>query len=70
MKLKIDTTEKTIKVEETVNLGALMDKLNTLFPEDEWRIYSLEYYPVYYYPQYPLYVPPLIQYPTVYTTTL
>ena len=42
MKLQIDTDNKTIRIEETVNLGELFNKLDTLFPNLEWREYSIE----------------------------
>ena len=41
MKLQIDTTEKTIKIEEEINLGELTDKLEKLLPNGEWREYKL-----------------------------
>ena len=41
MKIQIDTKEKTIKVEETVNLGELCKVLDKLLPK-EWKSYSLQ----------------------------
>lgn len=41
MKLQIDTKEKSIKIEETVNLGELFEKLKMLFPNDEWQEYNI-----------------------------
>ena len=41
MKIQIDTKEKTIKVEETVNLGELCKVLDKLLPK-EWKGYSLQ----------------------------
>ena len=42
MRLRIDTDNKTIKIEEKVNLDKLMEKLNKIFPEDTWKEYSPE----------------------------
>lgn len=42
MKLQIDTNLKTIKIEEDVNLGELMDMLNSFFPNDKWKEFSLK----------------------------
>lgn len=42
MKLQIDTEKKTIKVEGTVNFDALIKNIKKLFPENEWKEYSLE----------------------------
>ena len=42
MKLQIDTKEKTIKIEETVNLEKLFETLEKLLPKGEWKLFSLE----------------------------
>ena len=42
MKLQIDTTEKTIQVEEHIKLGDLIDTLNSLFLHYEWKEYQLK----------------------------
>jgi hypothetical protein len=42
MKIQIDTTNKTIKIEEKVNLNELFEALNRLFPNNEWKEFSLE----------------------------
>ena len=42
MKLQIDTTAKTIKVEGAVNLKELMDAVKKFFPDEQWKDYSLE----------------------------
>lgn len=42
MKLQLDTKEKIIRIEGTVNLGELFNQLDNLFPNLEWREYSLE----------------------------
>ena len=40
MKIQIDDTEKTIKIEGNVNLGEFIDKITKLLPE--WKEYTLE----------------------------
>lgn len=42
MNIQIDTKTKTIKLQESVNLGELEDVLNKLFPNNEWKEYKLE----------------------------
>jgi len=42
MKLQIDTTNKTIKIEEPVNLKELTDLLEKLLPKGEWKEFKLE----------------------------
>ncbi len=42
MKLQINTTEKTIKIEESVNLNDLFETLDKLFPNLEWKEFKLE----------------------------
>lgn len=42
MKLQIDTVNKTLKIEEAVNLNELIDALDKLFPNQEWKGYKLE----------------------------
>jgi hypothetical protein len=42
MKLQINTETKTIKIEDKVNLTELFDLLNKMFPNQEWREFSLE----------------------------
>lgn len=41
MKLQIDTTLKTIKIEEPINLGDFIDMLNKLFPNNLWKEFKL-----------------------------
>lgn len=43
MKLQIDTDKKIIKIEEKVNLGEFIDKLYTLFPNEDYKEYSIEF---------------------------
>ena len=42
MKIQIDTVEKTIKIEEKVNLGELFSYMEQLFPDLKWREFDLE----------------------------
>jgi hypothetical protein len=42
MKLQIDTTSKTIKVEGTVSLLELTETLERLLPNGVWKTFSLE----------------------------
>ena len=42
MKLQLDTTAKTIKIEETVNLGEFIEKVEMLLPNGQWKEYKLE----------------------------
>lgn len=42
MKLQLDTTNKTVKVEGSVNLEALFETLHKLLPQEEWKGFSLE----------------------------
>ena len=62
MKLQIDTTLKTIKVEGTVSLLELTETLERLLPNGVWKTFSLETgveiiwsNPVPYYPYWPYY---------------
>lgn len=42
MKIQLDTTNKTIKIEEKVNLVQLMKIIKQILPNNQWRDYSLE----------------------------
>ena len=42
MKLQIDTLEKVIRIEESVNLGELVDVLDRMFPNQMWFDFRLE----------------------------
>lgn len=42
MNIQIDTNNKTIKLQEAVNLGEFREILLKLFPNDEWKEYKLE----------------------------
>lgn len=41
MKFQIDTDKKTIKIEDNVKFSELLKNLNLLFPEGEWKEYTL-----------------------------
>lgn len=65
MRIQLDTSSKTIKVEGTVNIEDLYETLKKLLPRGDWKLFALEAnttiewvnpivvprYP--YYPQYP-----------------
>src|SRR5512133_1419602 len=42
MKIQLDTTKKTIKVQEDVKLSKLMDTLKKILPNNEWKEFTLE----------------------------
>ena len=42
MKLQIDTKAKTIKIDESVNFGELMDSVKKLLPKGAWIEYRIE----------------------------
>jgi hypothetical protein len=42
MKIQLDTTAKTIKVEGSVNLNELYEALKKLLPQGEWKDFILE----------------------------
>ncbi len=42
MRLQIDTTQKTIKVEGKVNLLDLVETLERMLPDGVWKTFSLE----------------------------
>jgi len=42
MKIQIDTTAKTIKIEGLANLGELFGTLEKILPDREWEEYKLE----------------------------
>ncbi len=41
MKIQMDTKEKTIALEESINLNELIDILNSLFQNEEWKKWTL-----------------------------
>ena len=42
MRIQLDTTLKTIKIKEDVNLGELTDALGKLLPDNLWKEFKLE----------------------------
>jgi hypothetical protein len=42
MKIQLDTTNKIIKIEGSVNIEALYETLQKLLPKGEWKQFSLE----------------------------
>lgn len=42
MKLQVNTEEKTIVLEESIELDKLFETVKKLFPENEWKKYKLE----------------------------
>jgi hypothetical protein len=42
MKIQMDTIAKTLKIEESVKLDKLVETLEKLLPDGEWKNYSLE----------------------------
>jgi hypothetical protein len=42
MNIQIDTNTKTLKLQESVNLGEFSEILLKLFPNNEWKEYKLE----------------------------
>lgn len=41
MKIQLDTSQKTIKIENDVNLFELFNNLKKLLPDDEWKGFTL-----------------------------
>jgi len=42
MKIQLDTTKKTIKVEEAVKLSKFMETVKKILPNNEWKDFTLE----------------------------
>lgn len=42
MKLQLDLELKTITIEETINLDELVKQIKKLFPDNQWKEYSLK----------------------------
>jgi hypothetical protein len=73
MKLQLDTTNKTVRIEGSVNLESLYETLAKLLPRGEWMGFSLEanttitwgnpitipFYPIYPYNPYPWWGSPM-----------
>lgn len=63
MKLQIDTENKTIKIEEAVNIDKFIKMVKKLFPNNEWKEYELEVGTITYWTNpYPIIYP--LTYPT------
>jgi hypothetical protein len=41
MKIQLNTTRKTIKIEESINLNELYETLESLLPEGKWKEFEL-----------------------------
>lgn len=42
MKIQLDTVNKTIKIEEDVNLHDFYEQLNAILPDGKWREFTLK----------------------------
>lgn len=42
MKIQIDTNLKTIKLEDSVNIGEFYEMMEKLFPDGQWKEFRLE----------------------------
>ncbi len=42
MKIQLDTALKIIRIEETVNLGELIDLLESMLPNGTWKEFKIE----------------------------
>lgn len=42
MKIQLDTTNKTITIEEDVNLHDFYESLNSILPDGKWREFTLK----------------------------
>ena len=62
MKLQLDTTNKTISIEEQVTFGDLLDTLEELLPNGRWSEYKLITTKTIDWSLYPIYTPQV--YPT------
>ena len=77
MKIQLDTTNKTVKIEENIKVSKLIDTLKKLLPND-WKDYSLETHTTiigwikpYIIREYPIYTKPYYPptYPWYYSST-
>ena len=41
MKIQLDTTRKTMTIEEDIKLGNFVDLVKELLPDNEWKQYTL-----------------------------
>ena len=42
MKLQLDTDNKIVRIEESINLGTFVETLKTLLPNGTWKSFTLE----------------------------
>lgn len=42
MKIQLDTKEKTIKIEEAINISELVNGIKKLFPNNLWKEFKIE----------------------------
>lgn len=42
MKIQLDTDNKVIKIDESINFGELVETLEKLLPEGKWKEFKLE----------------------------
>ena len=57
MRIKIDTESKVIQLEQSAKLTELFALVKKLFPNDEWKQYSLESVQTIYDWNRPIYIP-------------
>lgn len=57
MKIQIDTTAKTIKMESAAKFSELFEVLEKLLPNDQWKEYTLEANTIIYNWNNPIYIP-------------
>lgn len=58
MNIQIDTSRKTIKIEECINLKEFLDEIKCMLPSGEWKEYSIEITNNLNYTYYPYINPP------------
>ena len=63
MKIQLDTENKTIKLEKEVVLSKLIETLEKLLPNGEWKEFTLETNTVIHQWSHPVVVPSVIPYP-------
>lgn len=63
MKIQMDTTRKTIKIEEDVKLSLLISTLKKLLPNNEWKSFTLQTNTVISYWHNPIYIKTYPKYP-------
>ena len=61
MRIEIDTTQKKLKVQENIKLGDLFAELKKMFPNNDWKDWTIEPTTVWqYYPYTPIYNTPYV----------